>query len=143
MKSYFIDTNYFLRFLLRDNEKQFAVVDNLLGKASRGEVLLFTSLIVFFEINWVLSSSYGQDRKKITEVLENILSISFISFENREKLEKAFEIFKNSSLELEDCYHLAYFYDELQENGFTFGEFLTFDKRLRGYLERSCYMDEK
>ena len=54
----FIDTNYFLRFLLKDNEKQFIEVKKLFEKAILGEIDLYTSLIVIFEIYWVLSSFY-------------------------------------------------------------------------------------
>lgn len=53
----FVDTNYFLRFLLEDNKAQAQKVKQLFETASRGEgEELTTSLVVFFEIYWVLTS---------------------------------------------------------------------------------------
>ena len=50
----FIDTNYFLRFLLNDVEHQHTEVKNLFLDASEGKADLITSTIVFFEVYWVL-----------------------------------------------------------------------------------------
>jgi len=48
MKKCFIDTNYFLRFLLKDDEKQFNIVYSLFQKGINREIQLFTSVVVFF-----------------------------------------------------------------------------------------------
>lgn len=59
----FVDTNYFLRFLLADQEEQHQTAKALFKKAAIGEVDLFTSLIVFFEVYWVLGE-FLQERKR-------------------------------------------------------------------------------
>ncbi|MFA5770598.1 MAG: PIN domain-containing protein, partial [Patescibacteria group bacterium] len=64
MKSYFIDTNYFLRLLLRDDEKQFEEVYSVFQQAVNQKVKIYTSVIVFFEIYWVLSSFYKKNKFK-------------------------------------------------------------------------------
>jgi predicted nucleic-acid-binding protein len=124
MKKCFIDTNYFLRFLLKDDEKQFNIVYSLFQKGINGETQLFTSVIVFFEIYWVLSSFYKKKKNKIIEFLKNILKLTFIDFENKVILEEAIVIFQNFNLDLEDCYNLAY--AKLKKAN----EFTTFDKIL-------------
>lgn len=120
MKSYFIDTNYFLRLLLKDNEQQFKKVYQLFQKAIKGELKIFTSVVVFFEIYWVLSSFHKKNKQKNISYLEKILRMDFWEIENKEILTKALVLFKQFSLELEDCYNIAFF------NQFSLSEFTTF-----------------
>jgi len=130
MRSYFIDTNYFLRLLLRDNEKQFKKVYSLFQQAIEGKVKIYTSVIVFFEINWVLSSFYKKDKKKIAYFLENILKMNFLEIENHNILQQAIIFFKNYSLDLEDCYNIAL------AKSFGLDEFATFDKKIARMLNK-------
>jgi len=120
----FIDTNYFLRFLLNDISEQHNIVKDLFLSASEGKVKLITSTIVFFEIYWVLSSYYGKERKEIVSVLEKILRLTFIELNERELLQKSIVIFEETSLDLEDCYNLSFAKSQKVE---IFG---TFDKKL-------------
>lgn len=104
----FVDTNYFLRFLLKDVSKQHQKAKRLFEEAALGKVKLFTSLIVFFEIYWVLSSFYGKKKKELISILQNILKMSFIQIEQRERLQKAVIIFKKENFDLEDAFNLVY-----------------------------------
>ena len=71
----FIDANYFLRFLLKDIKQQYLSVKKLMLNAAQGEVKLFTSTIVFFEIYWVLRSYYGAKKDGLIKTLQEILRI--------------------------------------------------------------------
>jgi len=124
MKKCFIDTNYFLRFLIKDDEEQFNIVCSIFQKGINREIQLFTSVVVFFEIYWVLSSFYKKKKNKIIEFLKNILKLTFIDFENKTILEEAIIFFQKFNLDLEDCYNLAY--AKLKKAN----EFSTFDKIL-------------
>jgi predicted nucleic-acid-binding protein len=124
MKKCFIDTNYFLRFLIKDDEEQFNIVCSIFQKGINREIQLFTSVVVFFEIYWVLSSFYKKKKNKIIEFLKNILKLTFIDFENKTILEEAIIFFQKFNLDLEDCYNLAY--TKLKKAN----EFITFDKIL-------------
>jgi predicted nucleic acid-binding protein len=124
MKSYFIDTNFFLRLLLKDNERQFKKVYGLFQKAIKGEIKIFTSVVVFFEIYWVLSSFHKRNKPKNINCLEKILKMEFLEIENKATLTKALVLFKQFSLELEDCYNIAFF------RQYSLSEFATFDKKI-------------
>ena len=124
----FVDTNYFLRFFLADSEEQFREVKSLFNQAAEGRVKLFTSIIVYFEIYWVLSSFYKQNKASITTTLEQILEMEFISLEEQEVLEVALKIFAGSNLSLEDCYNLAFAKSRSAK------VFKTFDKKLSKYF---------
>jgi len=104
----FVDTNYFLRFLLDDDPDQSEIVKKLFQQAARGEKKLVSSTIVFFEIYWVLSSYYGKQREELAKTLFNILAMAFIEFDNREILAAALERFSKENLDLEDCYNLSF-----------------------------------
>lgn len=121
----FVDTNYFLRFLLKDQDAQHRQAKTLFAQAAKGEQILFTSLIVFFEIYWVLSSFYGKQKSELVEKLEEILSMSFVQFQEREILEAAVRVFKETSLDLEDAYNLVY----ASSHGAS--ELKTFDRQLQ------------
>lgn len=120
----FIDTNYFLRFFLKDNRKQYLITKQFFLDGASGKIKLFTSTVVFFEVYWVLKSYYGKNKNDLERTLSKILRFTFIDFPQKENLEKALLIFEKENLSLEDCYNLVY----SQENKAS--SFATFDKKL-------------
>lgn len=126
----FIDTNYFLRFLLRDINNQYLETKTLFLSASEGKTALITSTIVFFEIYWVLSSYYGKNKVEVANVLEKILSLNFIELEEREVLFNALSLFQKTSFDLEDCYNIYYAKSKVIRS------FKTFDKKLDDEFRR-------
>ena len=120
----FVDTNYFLRFLLNDISEQHNLVKKLFIKASVGKENLSTSTIVFFEIYWVLSSLYKKEKSEIVEVLQKILKLTFIKLQERKILLDSLILFKQTNLDLEDCYNLHFAKSQKMD---IFG---TFDKKL-------------
>jgi len=120
----FVDTNYFLRFLLKDIEGQYQQTKDLFLRGAEGEVRLFTSLIVIFEIYWVLTSFYKKKKEKVIKILEKVFGLEFIGIENKELLRGALKIYQEAGLELEDCYNLAL----IRKMGIE--KLRTFDKKL-------------
>lgn len=104
----FVDTNYFLRFLIHDDEKQYLVTRSLFEDGALGKVQLFTSLIVVFELKWVLSSFYRKKKQEVIDILTDILSMRFIQLEKSDSLKEAIILFKDTNLDFEDCYNLVY-----------------------------------
>lgn len=120
----FVDTNYFLRFLLKDINSQHLEAKNLFLSASEGKIVLITSTIVFFEIYWVLSSHYEKNKAEVANVLEKILSLNFIGLEERTILSNSLTLFRERNFDLEDCYNVCY----AKSKGIK--SFKTFDKKL-------------
>jgi len=127
----FVDTNYFLRFLLRDIEKQYLEVKKLMIEAARGQVRLFTSIIVFFELYWVLSSYYSKNKSQLTLTLRDFLDLEFIKLEERAIIREAIVIFESTPLSLEDAYNFVF----AKEQGGK--EFKTFDKKLAKFFSQN------
>ncbi len=120
----FIDTNYFLRFLLKDIKNQHQEAKELIADAAQGKLKVFTSTIVFFEIYWVLSSYYGKNKTDLVSILQSLLNLSFIEMKERLILENALEIFTGHNISLEDSYNLTYAVKNEAE------DFKTFDIKL-------------
>lgn len=120
----FVDTNYFLRFLLADLNDQHHEARKLFMEAAEGNLKLFTSTIVFFEIYWVLSSFYQKNKTELIVLLRKILDLNFIQFKERQILQKAISLFEKNSLSLEDCYNVYYAKSRKTR------EFKTFDNKL-------------
>lgn len=101
----FIDTNYFLRFILKDNQTQYLEAKRLFLEAARGEIELTSSSIVFFEIHFVLKSYYGKDKKLIVDILSKILNLN-IFFPEKKLLQASLSLLEHSPVGLEDCHNL-------------------------------------
>lgn len=120
----FVDTNYFLRFLLNDIDEQHQEAKQLLAAGATGKSELFSSVIVFFEIYWVLTSFYGKKKEEILATLKDLLKMTFIKWENGEVLEKVIKLYQNNAIDLEDSYNLIYAKIDMAKS------FKTFDKKL-------------
>lgn len=120
----FVDTNYFLRFLFKDNQPQFAEVEKVFLEAAEGRLKLFTSLLVFFELYWVLASYYQYRKGKIVETLRKILELSFIELDESDILRRSLDVFEENNLDLEDAFNLVL------AKGKKADTFKTFDRKL-------------
>ena len=103
----FVDTNYFLRLLLADVKQQHAEAKEFFKSALAGKVKVFTSTLVIFEIYWVLSSFYNQNKVQVCKTMKDILAMEFVKLDGRDSLRQAVEIYQSSALNLEDAYNLA------------------------------------
>ena len=121
----FVDTNYFLRFLLAGGEEQRREAKELFKKGALGKVKLFTSVIVFFEIYWVLFSFYKKDKNEVKKILSNVLKMDFVEFAERQILTKSVLTMDKFSFDLEDAYNIIFSLKQKAK------DFMTFDKELR------------
>ncbi|MEK7122553.1 MAG: PIN domain-containing protein, partial [Patescibacteria group bacterium] len=83
-----------------------------------------TSVLVFFEVSWVLSSFFGKKIVELMVLITDILNLEFIELEERSILEDALLVFRSKTIELEDAYNLVY---AKRHNA---RHFATFDKKL-------------
>lgn len=119
----FVDTNYFLRFLLKDIETQYTEAKDLFLMAGKGDVKLISSTVVFFEVFWVLRSTYGKDKQALVATLDKLLQLN-IEFNEQQLLVNSVNLFEKINLSLEDCYNLVF----ARERGVK--SFKTFDLKL-------------
>lgn len=107
MREIFVDTNIFLRFLVRDNEKQYRAARTLFLKIKQGKISGFTSLLVVAEIVWVLDSFYHFSREKIITALQSLLEFPNLEVEQAPIIREALRFFGKRGNDFLDCYNYA------------------------------------
>ena len=104
----FVDTNVFLRFLVRDVEALYEKARALFEKAEAGKVKLETSELVIAEIVWVLESFYGFTRKEITDVLTTLLASRSLKIASHVRIGDAVRLYSSGTMDFIDAYNIAY-----------------------------------
>jgi predicted nucleic-acid-binding protein len=77
-----LDTNVLLRYVLKDDRAQYAVVKRLIDSGVAGEESFLVGNVVLCEFVWVLSKHYRYTRAEISRTLEQILSTEGLVFED-------------------------------------------------------------
>lgn len=123
MITFLVDSNIFLRYILKDNVTQWKLAQDYFIKARRGEVKLIFLSDVILEIEFVLRKYYRKSNQEISQYLSSLLAAPYIEIEKREILYSAFAVYQHTNIEIVDL--ILYFTAKSQE-----ARILTFDKRL-------------
>lgn len=104
----FVDTNYFLRYLIDDGSQQHIQAIEFFKTNSKKKKLLTTSSLVFFEVFWNLTSFYQKSDLEAVEIMKRLLKMAFISFEAREIFGQSLDRATRGAISLEDCFNLEW-----------------------------------
>ncbi|GIW64420.1 MAG: hypothetical protein KatS3mg092_0353 [Patescibacteria group bacterium] len=123
-KNIVIDTNVFIRYLVKDNEKQFQFAKKIFKEVESKKTKAFVSILVINEIIWVLENYYEIKREDYLPKLITIFSLkNFQIIEiTRKKLIEIFEMMLKKNIDFTDIYLL---------NSFSKEKIVSFDKDLR------------
>ena len=82
MKSPFIDTNIFLRFLIKDpiNPHLNEQAKKVILEIERGDLFAQTHLLIIAELIYVLESYYEKSHQEIIELVEPLIILDGIFF---------------------------------------------------------------
>lgn len=100
---YFIDTNIFLRTLLRDEEKTFKDCLRFLQEIKKGEIRAFTSNLILAEVNWTLLRFYNFPKEKVIKALYSVLKLKNLRIIDKFNSNLAMEIYSKFSLKFIDA----------------------------------------
>lgn len=124
-----LDTNYALRFILRDNEETAQLVrDEIISGA------VFVSDAVLAEVVYVLSKVYKIERNMVSKSVLAFVEITNVITQNQKVVRKCMQYYSETSFDFVDCLLAAYHYEEDHE-------ICTFDKKLKKFIE--CMDSEK
>jgi uncharacterized protein len=123
MKTCFIDTNLFVRYLTDDDPEKANRVDRLLAEARSGKIELVTAEMVIAELVWVLESAYGLKSIEITPMVKGILATPGIKVTNSSVLTRALEYYEYNNIDFIDGY-IAAMMEKLE-----ISELYSFDKK--------------
>ena len=102
-----IDTNVLVRYLVKDDEKQFALAQTLITEALATGQPVMISMLVSLETEWVLRSLYKISKPQIASVLARLLESKDVVFEDEECLEEALYHWNGSQADFADCLIVA------------------------------------
>lgn len=123
MKKFFADTNFYLRFLLQDNQVQAAQAEEHLHRAEEGrEKIVFLSAIIL-EMSFVLRSNYDVSPSEISKYLSALVSLPYLEIEDRDIWIKILPEFVQRKIGLIDIF----LFEKAKINN---AKVLTFDKKL-------------
>lgn len=97
-----LDTNVLVRFLMNDDEAQAQQVYRLFKTAEAQQEPLLVPLLVVLELFWVLESAYRLSRGEILEVMDDLLLMPILVFENRVALHHFLAEARNINTDLSD-----------------------------------------
>ena len=104
----FIDTNLFLRYFTRDDEKKADDVLKLLKRVARNEEKVTTSPLVIFELVFTLESYYKVPRKEIKKLLQPLLNLRGLRLDFRDVFESALELYSQEKLSFADAFNACF-----------------------------------
>jgi predicted nucleic acid-binding protein len=105
----FVDTNSFIRFLIRDDPQKAAACRQLFERARMEEVELTTSEAVIAEVVYVLSSKqlYALSRQEVRMRLYPILALPGIKLPYKEQYLRALDLYDANAIDFEDVLSIA------------------------------------
>lgn len=98
-----LDTNVLVRFLVHDDEVQFARARRLLQREMGKREPVLINLLVLLETEWVLRSRYALSKSEILGAFSGLLDAAELLFEDGASLEQALYMWKDSSAQFADC----------------------------------------
>lgn len=104
----FADTNLFLRYLTNDVPAQADAVEQLLHRASAGEIVLVTNSLVIAEIVWTLESFYKLSREDVKDKVLAILNTTGLEIENGDLVFQAISWYAEKTLDFIGAYNAAW-----------------------------------
>lgn len=121
MLTYYIDANYFLRFIFKDNLSQWKIADNYFEKAKQEKIKLVFLTEVILEIEYVMRKVYKLERRLIFRYISTLLVINSFEITDREVLKSALLAYLNKNINFVDA---ILFYKSKNRQA----EVLSFDK---------------
>ena len=104
----FIDTNIFLRYYTRDDEKKAEEVLKLLSKVEKNEEKVITSPLVIFEVIFTLEKYYKVSKKEIQDLLQPILNLRGLKLDFREVFSLALELYSKKNISFADAFNACF-----------------------------------
>jgi predicted nucleic-acid-binding protein len=116
----FADTNLFLRYLTNDVPAQADAVEQLLHRASDGEIVLVINSLVIAEIVWTLESYYGLARGSIKDKILAILNTPGIEAAEGDLLLQAVFWYADKNIDFIDAFNAVWLLTQGLDTTYTF-----------------------
>jgi predicted nucleic acid-binding protein len=102
MRTCFVDTNLFIRYLTDDDPEMADRVEALLTEAADGRIRLVTADLVLAEVVWVLESAYGLKPAEIAPMVRAILATPGLGVINGALVNRALDHYQGQNIDFID-----------------------------------------
>lgn len=102
-ETYFLDTNVFMRALVRSDDTSFNTSVRLLGLIKTGKIKALTSSLVLAEIDFVLKSFYKFSKQEVIEALKSVTSLKNLRIQDGYDSETALTLFEKHNVKFVDA----------------------------------------
>ena len=102
-----LDTNILVRYLVKDDELQFALAEKLIQAVLQAGQKLYIPITVTLELEWVLRSNFGFGKNQIIGAMSSLLASVDLFFESEAAAEVALALFQRNKTDFADCVHVA------------------------------------
>lgn len=123
MKTYFADTNFYLRFLLNDNKTQAIKVEYYLNQAKKEKIKIVYLSAIIIEMEVVLRRVYGLPKSQISKQLQILIKTPYLTVDDQDIWIKTFDRFTAINIDLVDLF----LFEKARANN---GKILSFDQKL-------------
>ncbi len=116
MKRKFIDTNIFLRYLIRDDPSRYEKCREILKKGVEGKIGLVTSEMVIAELIWTLLSYYKVSKADIVEKISVIVTTENLYIPDKDIIIDAVILYSRKNIDYIDAYNAVFMrYHDFQD----------------------------
>jgi len=100
---YFVDTNIFLRFFIKENEETFKETKKIIQLMKKGDIKTFTSHLVIAELDWTMRSYYKIPKNDRLTFLDSILRLKNLVLVDNFNLMTTLSFYRNYQVKFIDC----------------------------------------
>lgn len=105
MKSYFVDTNVFLRYFTNDDPAKADRIEKLFEEAEKRKFVLVSSHLVIEELVWTLESYYKISPPIIEQMLLKVINTPFIEIPEENLIIQALDLYVTQNIDFIDAYN--------------------------------------
>ncbi len=100
---YFLDTNIFLRVIVKDDVVKASHCERIFTAMEEGKIRCFVSSIVLAEIVWTLLSFYKFSKPEVVRIFSSILSLKYLRIQEGCRYFLALEYYKDYPVKFIDA----------------------------------------
>lgn len=108
MKTVFVDTNIFLRYLTSDDPAKYEKCRELFKKAVDGKIRLLTSDMVIAELIWTLQSFYKVPKAEVIEKISILTNTPNLDIPNSGIIAEALIVYSRKNIDYIDAYNAVF-----------------------------------
>jgi len=101
--TYLIDTNIFLRTLIKEDEVSFQACQKFLNQVKTNQVEAVVPGVVLIELVWTLKSFYGLTKREVIQALESVLHLNNLKVIDDYDHAQALKLWSKHKAKYVDC----------------------------------------